>query len=94
MKRIFKYELDLDPAEQAVFMPEGARLLAAGVQSGHFAGHFEDHLVVWAEVDPAGQPVPRSFLVLATGSHIEATLNYFATVQWPGNLVWHIYAGL
>lgn len=90
MKRIFKYELDLDPAEQAVFMPEGARLLAAEVQSDHFA----DHLVVWAEVDPAGELVPRSFQILATGSYVETTLNYFATVQWPGNLVWHIYAGL
>lgn len=90
MKRIFKYELDLDPEEQSVFMPEGARLLAAGRQKGTF----EDHLVVWAEVDPAGELVPRSFQILATGSQVETTLDYFTTIQWPGNLVWHIYAGL
>lgn len=90
MKRIFKYELDLDPQEQAVFMPEGARLLAAGVQSDDF----NDHLVVWAEVDTSAQRAPRAFQILATGSEVQTTLNYLATVQWPGNLVWHIYAGL
>lgn len=86
MKTVWKYELR--PLQrQAVPMPDGAHVLAVGVQ--------RNRLCVWAEVETTHPLAPRDFLIVGTG--IEITLPHEhlwhcgVALLDDGDLVLHVY---
>lgn len=66
MKRIYKYEL-LPYIDQVHILQEGAKVLSAGFQKD-FADN--DHLYVWALVDPIARGVMHRFHVVPTGPDV------------------------
>ena len=88
MKTIWKFELALQ-TEQAINMPEGAKVLTVQVQAGV--------LCVWALVDTENDTEERQFFILGTGHDADDVdssngYNYLNTVQLPsGALVHHVF---
>lgn len=75
------------PWQTAMEMPKGARLIHAHEQAGQ--------VCVWAEVDPAAEPVLRKVLVVPTGN-LSTGLTYVGTahlVEGGQALVLHVYDG-
>lgn len=57
--KVYKYELDMKPAQQ-IMMPKGAVMLDAQLQVG-------SGLCLWASVDTDAEPELRAFVLMATG---------------------------
>ncbi len=88
MKTIWKFPMEVVD-RQDIAMPEGAEVLAVGVQ-----GVKDDILVLWAKVDPNAPSVDRHFAIIGTGRPApeDADSRYIGTVQFAyGLLVWHIF---
>lgn len=82
-KRIFKYTLDAI-ATQTVYIPGRGRILHLGVQN--------DFPVIWVEVVPDLDEVPRVFHMLTTGdSFNDDGLEYIGTFEASGWFIGHIY---
>ena len=81
--KIFKYEIP--PYDHVVEIPNGARILSVGVQTGS--------IMLWALVDPNELPIKRVFPVIATGDKMaDHNLPFIGTV-FMGPLVWHVFDG-
>lgn len=84
MNAVWKYALAIDDA-QTIEIPEGAELLTVGNQNGE--------LVLWARVNPSGDPVRREILIRGTG-HPIGGWPYVGSAQFAdGLLVWHVFDG-
>lgn len=79
--KVFKYKLH-QLGENVIAMPEGARIVSAGLDLGDF-------LCVWAEVDENAPTIDTSIYALYTGHHVPKHCRFLATVV--GSLVYHIY---
>ena len=78
---IWKYSLKV--GRNSIAMPDGAKILRCGVQSGE--------VVIWALLDPAKDRQERQFDVVGTGWVLHGDMgDYIDTVQ-VGPLVWHIF---
>ncbi|MGV0985060.1 MAG: DUF7352 domain-containing protein [Limnohabitans sp.] len=86
MKTIWKYEIVMVAAPTVLDMPDGARLLGAGMQQGVAGAGF----VAWFEVDPSAPSVSRAFRIVGTGHDIPSGWAWRATVQ-DEPFVWHLY---
>ena len=82
MKTIWKYPLLLIDGYQSLRMPAGARVLMIGLQ--------QDHICLWAEVDPDEMAYFRRFSVHRTGHPIPPDRKYCGSVQQSA-FVWHVY---
>lgn len=84
---IWKYALEVTD-EQAVEMPQHARLLSVQAQG--------DALCVWALVNPTADREVRRFYVYGTGQPLPKAMQsqvYIGTAQQHGGaLVWHLFA--
>ena len=85
MRSIWKFKLN--PAEQFVHMPRGARVLSAGVQG--------NDICVWAVVDPEAEKCLRAIKVYPTGSFMPPADNIdsavFVGTVFLGWLVFHVF---
>lgn len=83
MKTIWKYQLD--PNNLEIFMPQGAKILFAGVQNSQ--------ICIWAEVDSSAGKEKRIFQVFGTGHTLtDHDMKYIGTVtMYSDSLVFHIY---
>jgi hypothetical protein len=92
--KIYKYDLDPNKIDtpQVVEMPEGARVLSAGIQ-GRAGG--QAAVCVWAEVDPDAEMTNKPFCIAFTGSDTPAgpTWRHLSTLQ-AGGYVLHIYESM
>lgn len=79
--KIFKYPLKLTD-EQSIEIPRNHKILSVQIQMGV--------LCLWAAVEPEGDTVFRTFLIVGTGCDMPEE-GYIATVQ-DGTLVWHIFS--
>lgn len=77
---VWKYAVSLGP--QNLLMPDGARLVAAGMQDGR--------ICVWALVEPARPHVETPVWVCGTGQHVPVEMAFVATV-FDGLNVWHVF---
>lgn len=83
MPTIWKFPI---PDTGWVEIPEGARVLSAGVQR-------EQQIVIWAMVDPEAPKVRRLFTVYGTGREIPAygrNASFVGTV-FIGPFVFHVF---
>ena len=80
---IFKYQLGIVPGPQPLKLPRGAKPLHVDNQS--------EHLMLWAEVDPAAAEEVFTFEVLATGDAVPAGAEHIGSALFRGGqLVWHV----
>lgn len=85
MKRVYKYPLEVND-EVSVYMPKGARVLSVQVQDGRPC--------LWAECNPDGESVLRTFLIRGTGHPIDDEIEkeYIGTIQMcEGLIVFHVF---
>lgn len=83
MKQIWKFTLKTI-GSNTIQMPIGSTPISVGVQG--------DHVVFWAEVQPANSLKDRTFLIIATGDEIpKADLKYIGTTMMKSGFVCHIY---
>ena len=85
MKTVYKYPLEVND-EVIVMMPKGARVLSVQVQNGRPC--------LWAECNPDGEPVLRTFLIRGTGHPIDDEIEkeYIGTIQMcEGSIVFHVF---
>ncbi len=84
--KVYKYELEVKD-DQAVLMPEYAKVLTFAVQRGKPC--------IWALVDPERSVETRTFRMVGTGHPIEGypyNLDYIGTVQLAGgDLIFHLF---
>jgi hypothetical protein len=81
-KVIWKFELPLTDGGD-ILMPDGAVLLSVQMQSGV--------PVLWAIVDPTGEPKARRFCFIGTGHNFnDVNLIFVGTVQQTP-FVWHLF---
>lgn len=87
MKRIFKYQLQLQPS-QSLQLPGGAVVLTLQVQHGQAC--------IWALVDDSNPLVTRTFRIVGTGHQLpEGPHYYVGTYQTDGGaFVWHVFGEL
>lgn len=87
MKRIFKYRVPQSRPgfDQDIKMPEGAKVINAGIQDGDF--------VLWAEVDPSAALVYHQVHLVFTGQTVPEGpgWKYITTLIDGGGFVWHVY---
>lgn len=88
MKRILKYQLDLNKLLSVhghlIRLAETANILTVQEQSGH--------LVVWAEIDTNYKSIEVSFFAYATGDELpEQHGSYISTVQAKNGFVFHVF---
>lgn len=81
MKQVWKFSLP-ESGDDAIKMPEGAKILTAQMQNGQAC--------MWAEVDPEAPKVTRWFFVIGTGHDYGRRLEYISTFQSPP-FVWHLF---
>lgn len=84
MRTIWKYQLTTTDT-QTISMPAGARILCAQLQHGTPN--------LWAEVDPAAPPEPRTIRIYGTGNPApDKPGQYVGTYQlYDGAFVGHVY---
>ena len=87
MSEIWKFRLD--PNNSPVDVPEGAKVLSAGVQG-------DDDIFIWAEVETTKPTEVRHFEVYGTGHTIADPVNttrtFIDTVQmYGGSLIFHVF---
>lgn len=84
MREIWKYEIVAD-RPLVLHMPQGAIILAIKMQAGK--------PMMWAQVDPSSEKVPRTFMIIATGQPFDtARLCYIDTFVLDNDgLVFHVY---
>lgn len=88
MTKVYKFPLDISD-EQKVSMPEGAKVLTVQVQKGKPC--------IWAECNPDGLPVLRTFLIRGTGHPIDDEIEkeYIGTIQMcEGSIIYHVFERL
>ena len=79
--RMYKWTLEVG-GPQTIRVPEGVVIRHVGSQ--------EDRPVIWAEVDPEREWLPRAFCVIGTGHPIPNHATYIGTAVGMA-FVWHIY---
>lgn len=81
---IWKYEIPVT-GSFSVPMPKGSEIIAFQSQN--------DHLCIWAQVNPSNEKEERKFHLVGTGHEIPKTAgHYWGTAQMAnGSLVWHLY---
>lgn len=86
---VWKFEINLLGGDDAEFqMPQGARLLHVGVQSGQFPYV----VAIWALVNPTMPTVRRRLYVRGTGHVVPEGVEYVgSTITANGSLVWHVF---
>ena len=84
MTTIYKYALEVTD-EQTVLMPKGSKVLSCAVQN--------NHLQVWALVDPRAAFVAHSFRIAGTGQAAPvAAVGFIGTVFMASDhLVFHVF---
>lgn len=83
MKTIHKY--GVKPLG-ATMMPEGAKIVSAGLQDGAT----DDQIYVWALVDTEASLEPRHIDWHRTGSELFGVFNFIATLQEKSGEIIHI----
>lgn len=81
MKTIYKYPIKIT-YHQTIDMPDGAKIIHTGVDPIGQA-------CLWAEVQPANPAIPRSILVVGTGSLLPVGNHLGSFTQGP--YVCHVY---
>lgn len=80
MRTIHKYNNIVDP----ILVPEGYRILKAGVQNNAPA--------IWVELDKNREKVySLQFICYGTGQEIPDNPGIYLDTLFDGNFVWHIY---
>ena len=79
--RMYKWTLGLG-GPHIIMMPEDAVIRHVGSQ--------EDRPVIWAEVGPEREWLPRTFVVTGTGHRVPDHATYIGTAVGMA-FVWHIY---
>lgn len=91
---VWKYELERACRNQPLWMPKGAVILTAQMQTSRA----DESLVLWALVDalPEMEREERVFDVVGTGSQLPEGKNhvYVDTAQSQNGLVWHVFERL
>lgn len=85
MTKVYKFPLEISD-EKKVLMPEGAKVLTVQVQKGKPC--------LWAECNPDGEPVLRTFLIRGTGHPIDDEIEkeYIGTIQMcEGSIIFHVF---
>ena len=72
MTKVYKFPLEISD-EQKVSMPEDAKVLTVQVQKGKPC--------LWAECNPDGEPVLRTFLIRGTGHPIDDEIEKYAALN-------------
>lgn len=92
MTTIWKFELAPDTVE--ISMPQGAKILSAGVQPQSATYVYEQTVCVWAMVESDAPKVTRRFCTIGTGhpATLADTGVFVGTVMLVnGALVFHVF---
>jgi len=99
MKRIFKYELDLDPDSSIsnfIHMKDGAQILDCQFQAQTTKmdnmPRIDDKVCIWASVYEDALPVEMEFKLVMTGEEYDESnfWSHVKTLQYPSGLVGHV----
>lgn len=82
MKRVLKYSVSLNDSPTSIRMPENAKIVLVGHQSGNVR--------LWAEVNDKNLEQVREFVIHGTGRSIPDGQEWVASFQM-GSFVWHVY---
>lgn len=85
MRKVWKFQPEMKPGPQRLWMPSGAVIVAVGMQ-----GH--GNLRIWAEGDVDAPRAKRTVAIVGTGEPIPDGWAYRGTTH-DDPFVWHVYEG-